>query len=227
MQSMALEQRPDGSVFIFFHGQQYRREPNGSWTKRMHDKWKTVSSHHARRLKRVDQHRDEIKQVQRFPRPEPERRITELIQQVFISIADRRKANIEIGLACVELKELVGHGKWIVFFEKTFSKRLNLRTAERYMRLAQANKFDKVSNFQTSNSKRARKMRKATEQAKAEVRAVGRRDPASIIERTINALRRSSHWHIAAPEIIAYLRQLCSKYGVVIATKNTEGSTAA
>ena len=172
---MALEQRPDDSVFIFLHGRQYRREPDGSWTKRTNDVWKTISTRRARRFERANQHRDDLKRVQRFPRPEPERRIAELIQQVFISIADRRKANIEIGLACIELKELVGHGEWLVFFEKTFSKRLNLRTAERYMRLAHTNKFDKVSNFRPSTNERARKMRKATERATAEVAAVRRR----------------------------------------------------
>jgi hypothetical protein len=229
MEPIALELRTDGSVSIFDvdRGRQYRREPNGSWTKRTHNGGKTVSARRARRLERAYQHRDEIKQVQRFPRPEPERRIPELIQQVFISIADRRKAIIKIGLACIELKELVGHGKWLVFFKKTFSKRLTLRTAERYMRLAQTIKFDQVSNFQPSTSERARKMRQATKRTEAEVAAARRHDPASVIESTINSLRRSSHWRAAAPQIIAFLRRLCRKYSVAITSKNNEGSTAA
>ena len=68
MRSMALEQRPDGSVFIFLHGRQYRREPNGSWTKRRYNGWKTVSARRASRLERANQHRDDIKRVQRSPR---------------------------------------------------------------------------------------------------------------------------------------------------------------
>jgi hypothetical protein len=78
MRSMALERRLDGSVFIFHHGRQYRREPGSScrWVKRTHSGWRTVS---ARRLERAYQHCDEIKQVQRFPRPEPERDLMEFL----------------------------------------------------------------------------------------------------------------------------------------------------
>jgi hypothetical protein len=230
MHSTALEQRLDGSVFIFLHGRQYRREPNGSWTKRRDNGWKAVSASRARRLERANQHRGEIKQVQRFTRPEPRRRIAELIQQVFMSIAQRREMNTIIGRACNELKELVGHGNWQTFFKRTFAPRLNLRTAERYMELARredaASKIDTVSNLKLSTSKRARKMRLATDQAAAEVETTRRSDPTSVIESTIKALRQSPHWRAAAPQVIAFLRRLCRKYDVAITTKNSEGSTA-
>jgi hypothetical protein len=231
---MALEQRPNGSVFIFHHGYQYRREPDGSWTKRTFNRWKQVSARRARRARRLEhanQHRDEVKQVQRFPRHEPELRIAELIQQVFTSIAQRRVMNKKIGRACIELKDLVGHGHWQSFFKKTFGSRLNLRTAERYMELARkqdsASKIDTVSNLKLSTSKRARKMRQATDRAKADVDKARRSDPASIIEGKIKSLRQSSHWRDAAPRIIAYLEKLCRQYGVVVAAKNTERSAVA
>jgi len=230
MSSMAIERRADGSVSIFHHGRQYRRQHNGSWTKRTNNGWTIVSARRNRRLERANQHRDEIKQVQRFTRPEPRRRIAELIQQVFTSIAQRREMNKIIGRACDELKELVGHGNWQTFFKRTFAPRLNLRTAERYMELAKredaASKIDTVSNLKPSTSKRARKMRHATDQAAAEVETTRRSDPTSVIESTIKALRQSSHWRAAAPQIIAFLRGLCRKYDVAITTKNNEGSTA-
>jgi hypothetical protein len=70
MRSMALDRRPDGSVSIFHHGRQYRREPgsSGRWLKRMVSGWREVSEHRARRLERVYQQRDELKQVKRFQR---------------------------------------------------------------------------------------------------------------------------------------------------------------
>jgi len=68
MGSMAIEQRADGSVFIFHYGRQYRRESNGSWTKRTYNGWRKVSARRARRLERAYQHREEIKKVRRSPR---------------------------------------------------------------------------------------------------------------------------------------------------------------
>jgi hypothetical protein len=65
---MAIEQRADGSVFIFHYGRQYRRESNGSWTKRTYNGWRKVSARRARRLERAYRHRGEIKKVLRFPR---------------------------------------------------------------------------------------------------------------------------------------------------------------
>jgi hypothetical protein len=90
-----------------------------------------------------------------------------------------------------------------------------------------ASKIDTVSNLKPSASKRARKMRQATDRAAVEVEKTRRSDPTSVIERTIKALRQSSHWRAAAPQIIAFLRRLCRKYGVAITTKTNEGSIAA
>jgi hypothetical protein len=68
MSSMAIERRADGSVFIFHHGRQYRREPGGGWSRRTANGRKEVSDRRARRLERAHRHRDELPKVLRFPR---------------------------------------------------------------------------------------------------------------------------------------------------------------
>jgi hypothetical protein len=70
MSSTAIDQRPDGSVFIFYHGRQYRREPGGGWSRRRStaNGWKGVSDRRACRLERIDRRRDEFVQVHRFTR---------------------------------------------------------------------------------------------------------------------------------------------------------------
>ena len=68
MSSVAIEQRSDGSVFIFGHGRQYRREPDGGWSRRTANGRKDVSDRRARRLERAHKHRDELPKVLRFPR---------------------------------------------------------------------------------------------------------------------------------------------------------------
>lgn len=76
MRSVAIEQRPDGSIFIWVAGRQYRREPDGGWSRRRStaNGWKDVSDRRAHRLKRLYRHRDELEQVsQRFPRESVQR----------------------------------------------------------------------------------------------------------------------------------------------------------
>jgi hypothetical protein len=65
---MAIERRADGSVFIFHHGRQYRREPGGGWSRRTAIGRKEVSDRRARRLERAHRYRDEFPKVLRFPR---------------------------------------------------------------------------------------------------------------------------------------------------------------
>lgn len=70
MHSMAIERRADGSVYIFHHGRQYRRDPgrSGRWLKRKGSGWRAASARRARRLEHAHQHRDELKKVRRSPR---------------------------------------------------------------------------------------------------------------------------------------------------------------
>jgi hypothetical protein len=73
MSSMAIEQRADGSVHIFHHLQHYRREPGGGWSRRTANGRREVSDRRARRLEGAYRHRDELKQIQRFPREQVQR----------------------------------------------------------------------------------------------------------------------------------------------------------
>jgi hypothetical protein len=254
MRSMAFERRPGGSIFIVRHGRQYRREPgsSGRWLKRTHIGWSAVSARRARLLERAYRHRDELKKVQRFSRERVQRlprlddvakqiprRIAELVEEIFTSIARRRKVTIEIGHACNELKELVGHGRWQLFFNRTFAPcGLNLRTAERYMKLAckaaAISQIDTSSNLEPGMNKHAREMQGATAQAEAEVSAARQLAPkkrARHIYRLpllmldaehgpTDELRKSSHWPHVERHIIAALREFRHKYG--IATEETE-----
>jgi hypothetical protein len=181
--SMALEQRPDGSVFIFHHGYQYRREPNGSWTKRTYNGWKQVSVRQARRLEHANQHRDNLKSVQRSPRTvtaaeretqsshsiirfprwkqSKQQRINALVEKVLTLVQQRKEARIQIGHACIALKRLVGHGQWERFFERTIAPcGMKLRTCVRYMELARKqaaiSKTANMTVFPPAISERAR-----------------------------------------------------------------------
>lgn len=204
MHSMAVDQRPDGSVFIFLHGRQYRREPNGSWTKRTNNVWETVSARRARRLERANQHRDEIKQVQRFPRTvmvaeqetqsgnsiirfprrkqSKQQRINALVEKVLVLLQQRKEARVQIGHACIALKRLVGHSHWGRFFERTIAPcGMKRRTCVRYMELARKqaviSKTATMAVFPPAVSKRAREMEKARKQAEDAVAAARQHEP--------------------------------------------------
>ncbi len=204
MRSMALEQRPDGSVFIFHHGRQYRREPDGSWTKRTHTGWMKVSARRAHRLIRANQHRDDIKQVQRFPRgvtaakqetqsgnsiirfPRRKRtkqeRINALVEKVLTLVQQRQEVRIQIGHACIALKRLVGHGQWERFFERTIAScGMKLRTCVRYMELARnqaaISKTANMTVFPPAVSKRAREMEETRRQAETAVAEARQHEP--------------------------------------------------
>lgn len=99
-----------------------------------------------------------------------EDRVAALDAKVFRCLARGRDANIEVGRALIELKQILGHGKWQRHIEEKFA--FSLRTAERYMRLAKAeaeSKSDKVTVFKPASDPEAVKIRSATDQAQAEV----------------------------------------------------------
>ena len=204
MHSMALDQRPDGSVFIFLHGRQYRREHDGSWTKRTNDVWKTVSARRARRLERADQHRDGLKRVQRFPRTvtvakqetqsgnsiirfprrkqSKQQRINALVEKVLALVQQRKEARVQIGHACIVLKRLVGHGHWEHYFRRTIAPcGMKLRTCVRYMELARKqaaiSKTANMTVFPPAVSERAREMEKTRKQAEAAVATARQHEP--------------------------------------------------
>jgi len=164
-----------------------------------------------------------------------EKRITDLDQQVFRSIAQRREVSIEMGRAFNELKNILGHGKWQPHFEEVFAPLgLKLRTAERFMKRARKEdallKNDSMSNFGVATDRDAMERREATQHAQAEVEAVSKRDKIKRNSRHIyrlplrmtadeielaETLQQFPDWQRAERKIVRLLGDLFLKYGVV------------
>jgi len=163
-----------------------------------------------------------------------EHRVAQLDATVFRSMARWREASIEMGRAFNELKKILGHGKWQRHFEETFAPHgITLRTAERYMK--RANKPDatsktvNVSIFKPATDQGAQEIREASQQAETEVGAASGHNklkkeghlyklPLHMTEdekNAMDALRKSSHWPRAEKRIIALLKRLWVKYGIV------------
>ena len=162
-----------------------------------------------------------------------ERRVTELDDMAFRSMATRREASVEAGRAFNELKQILGHGEWQRHFAETFAPHgISLRRAERYMKRAKeadkVSKIDTLSLFKLATDKGAHDVSEANEQAQAEVDAQLQHNRpktkrliykiplrmASDQMEAVDALRKSSHWPRAEKRIIRRLRDLCVKYGV-------------
>lgn len=116
MSSMAIEQRADGSVYIFNQGRQYRREPGGGWSRRTANGRREVSDRRARGLARAYRHRDELPRVFRSPRlksvPEvlaKKEQIRGLWEENQKVQAVNKRNRYELGKALDELHALSAH----------------------------------------------------------------------------------------------------------------------
>jgi hypothetical protein len=157
-------------------------------------------------------------------------RVAALDAKVFQGIARGREANIEVGRALNELKKILGHGKWQRHFAETFaSNGLTMRTAQRYMQLAEDEsdpKIAKMAVFRPAKDPEAVKVRNATEKAKAEADGAVRPLPRpkqiyqlalhlSMDERNAaDKLWISSYRHHAEKRIIDLLRQLFIEFRI-------------
>lgn len=158
---------------------------------------------------------------------EIEDRIAALDARIFQFWARRREANLQLGRAFNELKEVLGHGKWKAHFEKVFAPQgISLRTAERYMKRAKKEdtkaKSDKLSNFEEATDPGASQIKEATEKAAADVAAASNHSKQARTSRlyhlplhmtdkekeSTDALRRSSEWPRAERQIVRLLRRL-------------------
>ena len=96
-------------------------------------------------------------------------------------MARGREVHIEAGRTLNELKKVLGHGRWQRHFAETFAPRgLSLRTAERYMQLAEAEtdpKIAKMAVFKPAKDPEAVKVRNATERAQMEAAAAAGPSP--------------------------------------------------
>lgn len=145
---------------------------------------------------------------------------------------------IEAGRAFNELKRILGHGKWQRHFKERFAPSgITLRTAERYMKLAnQADakaKNDNLSIFTQASDRDAQTIRNATERAQSVVEPLQSRDktnykashvctyrlPLRITvdeKNSLDALRNSGEWSEAERKIVALLRRLFVKFKAAI-----------
>lgn len=165
-----------------------------------------------------------------------EDRIAELDAQVFHWMARGRAANIEVGRALTALKKVLRHGRWQRHIRETFAPRgLSLRTAARYMQLATqedaVSKNAKMAVFKPATDRGAQQIRVASERAQEEVAAAGhklKKAPRSVDgiyklplfmtgdqKNAMDALRKSPDWPLAEKAIIALLKRLWVKYGIV------------
>lgn len=157
-------------------------------------------------------------------------RVAALDAKVFQGIARGREANIEIGRALNEQKKILGHGKWQRHFVETFVPHgLALRTAERYMKLAEAeadSKIDKMAVFESAKDPAAVKVRNATEQAQMEADGAVHPlpEPNQVYKLTLHLsmdernaadkLWRSPYRRQAEKKIIGFLKQLYIEFRI-------------
>jgi hypothetical protein len=165
---------------------------------------------------------------------ETENLIAELDAIVLRSIAERREASIEAGRAFNKLRRILGHGKWQRHFQETFSSKITLRTAERWMGRAKRadsdSKTDAVSIFKPASDEHAKKIRRATREAEAEVEGASRDNTKDKTFRHIHnlplrmtsdehewtlTLQKLPKWNRAEGKILRLLKELWIKYGIV------------
>jgi hypothetical protein len=171
--------------------------------------------------------------VQRFPRLAEDReeksaakrkRVRELDKLANKWLARGYEANTQVGRAFNELKQLLGHGRWLRHFEQKFAHYITLRTAENYMRQArnEDSKIEKLSNFAPATDSEAVRKAKATAEAHAEVERADRRfpifKPPLRLRSTqeLDAARQlwKSHGTIGEKRMIEVLRQMFVEFHI-------------
>ena len=246
---LALDDRGGGRATIYARGMSFKRVPNqhgtAGWfrcgepaTLVTMDQTTLVDVKTGALFESTYQHQETAKKALRFPRlrfPRTKlsrtKQISALIEKILASLQQREEARVEIGRACLQLKDyLVPHGEWLSFFDTTFAPKLNLRTAERYMKLARKKdailQIDSVTNFTPAKTEHAKEMEKATATAKAKVVAVQQSESkrrARHLYRlpllmpdaehaAMDTLRKLPAWPSVERHIRSFLRRICRKY---------------
>lgn len=164
-------------------------------------------------------------------------RVAKLDAQIFEALADRRKASIDVGLALIEQRKLLPHGKWLAHFNEVLAPNgLKLRTAQRWMKRARKAESDlrnvTVAHSESASDSGAQAIKTAAKQDEADVRAVadpkesrkGARPyslPLHLTEeeqKAMDALQKSAAWFQAEKKVVRLLRNFCIEQGVM---KNT------
>jgi hypothetical protein len=159
-------------------------------------------------------------------REEKQDRIAALDATALQFLARGRKANAQAGRAFLQLKALLGHGKWMRHFLDKFAKLgINMRTAESYMKLArdEDSKIAENAIFTPATDPQAMQVRRATSRAEVSTSANQVvRHPISTIfrlplslsrseEAAANALLDSPFWPDAQRRIIGLLNKLSAR----------------
>jgi hypothetical protein len=154
-----------------------------------------------------------------------------------------RSANIKLGEVFIQIKELVGHGKWEEYFERQFVPRgIPIRTAQDYMNLAakqaETSKNAKSAFLAEATDPQAQAINQAVQNAKAKIAKAAKADAGSHESRSAKArvrpsgifrlallmsgvgknkteeLIRSGNWAWAQKEILDVIEKHCVYSGI-------------
>jgi hypothetical protein len=153
-----------------------------------------------------------------------EPKLAKLVESTFQLIARRREVRIELGQNFLQIKKSVGRGNWKSFFEKTFAAHVSWRTAQRYINQARkatadAQKRQSVA-FPRATDSEAEDIRKAAENAQADVGDAERRSPPvyrlalhlNVEDRNdVIKLWKSRRRSSSEKRVINLLKQLCEE----------------
>jgi hypothetical protein len=161
-------------------------------------------------------------------------RIAELDAQIFASLAHRRSASIDAGLALIAQRKLLGHGKWLAHFKEVLEPNgLKLRTAQRWMKRAKREEANSknatVAHSESGTDSGAQAIKNAAIQDEANVRAAlapkksreGARPyslPLYLTEeeqKALDALQKSAAWFQAEKSVVRLLRNCCIEQGLM------------
>jgi hypothetical protein len=162
-------------------------------------------------------------------------RLAALEAMAFQQIARGRAANLELGRLFIQIKDIVGHGRWERYYVERFgSCGVAKRTAQTYMDLAR--KEDAISKsadsalFPPAMDPQGVKTRDATSKAAAKVGGAARDRIETVRlegifkiplfmsideQEAARELIKSPDWPTAQLEIMAFLKQLYIKFGIV------------
>jgi hypothetical protein len=146
-----------------------------------------------------------------------------LENRAFQLLTRRRELRIELGRVFLQIKEIVGHGRWESYFTETFAVPfdITLRTGENYMKGAReydgGSKNENLSDLEPATDRGARKMKEATQRAQ-EIVGPSRIFKLPLLltadEQTATSrLLKSRNWPKARREITTLVIQLSLKLG--------------
>lgn len=166
--------------------------------------------------------------------------IAKLDAVIVRGIATRKDAKIQIGRALIEQKKILGHGKFERHVSEVLGSMIELRTAQRYMKLAKKHdaeaKSDNLSLLNSGSDDGAKDVKNTTESARDQVNSrLGKQPPKKIIAvyklplrlcsavgKAVDELRASPAWPEAHESVILVLRRFCTNQGIEIGTNKEE-----